>query len=171
MKSGSHPLLRLGLGLLLVWVAFAAYTVLSRKTMLPDVYLTTLEGKALTSADLRGKVVLVNFWATTCSVCVHEMPRIVETWNTFAPRGFDTVAVAMSYDPPSYVANYARLHGLPFHVALDVNGDAARSFGDIHLTPTSFLIDRQGRIVRQYQGEPDFEQLQQLVDELLKQPA
>ena len=171
MNKTSNPALKLGLAVLVIGLAVAAYTVFTRKATLPDVHLTTLEGKALTSADLRGKVVLVNFWATTCTSCVHEMPKIVETYKLFAPRGYETVAVAMSYDPPSFVANYAKQNSLPFKVALDVNGEAAQKFGDIRLTPTSFLIDRQGRIVQQYLGEPDFAKLHQLVDELLKQPV
>jgi peroxiredoxin len=120
----------------------------------PDVSFTTLDGQSTRSA-LRGKVVLVNFWATTCTTCVAEMPKLVDTHNKFAP-GFETVAIAMSYDPPDYVRNYAANNGLPFKVALDTSGEAAKGFDDVRLTPTTFLIDKQGRVVQKFLGEPDF---------------
>ena len=137
----------------------------------PDVRFTTLDGQTTQLSTLRGKVVLVNFWATTCTTCVAEMPQIVDTYNKFAPRGFETVAVAMSYDPPEYVRNYAQKNGLPFKVALDSSGAVAKGFEEVRLTPTTFLIDKQGRIVQKYLGAPDFPKLHALLDKLLAEPA
>lgn len=133
----------------------------------PAVQLTLLDGSRLDLPALRGKVVLVNFWATSCTTCVKEMPGLVDTHRRYAPRGYETVAVAMSYDPPAYVANFAQSRQLPFKVALDHTGDAARQFGQVQLTPTSFLLDKDGRIVKRYVGEPDFAALNQLVERLL----
>ena len=134
----------------------------------PEVQFNTIKGERIHTSDLRGKVVLVNFWATDCEICVREMPKIVATHNKFAPRGFETIAVAMRYDPPNYVVNYAEKNALPFKVALDVNGDLAQRFGNVSLTPTTFIISRDGRIVRQYVGEPDFDALHQLLEKELK---
>jgi len=145
--------------------------ILSQKPAAPDAKFITLDGEAIHTKDLRGKVVLVNFWATSCTVCMHEMPKLIETHNKFAPRGYQTIAVAMSYDPPNYVLDYTKRQALPFRVALDQLGELARQFGDVRVTPTSFLIDKQGRIVRQLQGEPDFAQLDKLIDELLREPT
>jgi peroxiredoxin len=131
---------------------------------LPEVTITTITGEKLTAADLRGKVVLVNFWATSCVTCVNEMPRLVETYRKHRDRGFETVAVAMSYDPPNYVLHYAEKNALPFKVALDPMGAAARAFGDVSLTPTTFVIDRRGTIVKRYLGEPDFAELDRLIE-------
>jgi peroxiredoxin len=131
---------------------------------MPEVTLTTIKGEQLTAADLRGKVVLVNFWATSCVTCVKEMPKLVETYRKHRDRGFETIAVAMSYDPPNYVLHYAEKNALPFKVALDPLGAAARAFGDVSLTPTTFVIDRRGAIVKRYLGEPDFAELDQLVE-------
>jgi len=75
--------------------------------------------------------------------------------------------VAMSYDPPAYVANFAERRQLPFSVAIDNTGVIARAFGDIRLTPTTFLIDKRGAIVKRYVGAPDFAALNKLVEELL----
>jgi peroxiredoxin len=131
---------------------------------LPEVTITTITGEKLTGAELRGKVVLVNFWATSCATCVKEMPRLVETYRKHRDRGFETVAVAMSYDPPNYVLHYAEKNALPFKVALDPVGAAARAFGDVSLTPTTFVIDRRGTIVKRYLGEPDFAELDRLIE-------
>ena len=131
---------------------------------LPEVTLTTITGEKLTAADLRGKVVLVNFWATSCVTCVKEMPKLVATYRKHRDRGFETIAVAMSYDPPNYVLHYAEKNALPFKVALDPLGAAARAFGDVNLTPTTFVIDRRGTIVKRYLGEPDFPELDRLIE-------
>jgi peroxiredoxin len=74
----------------------------------------------------------------------------------------------MSYDPPAYVSKFAQTRQLPFRVAIDNTGQIAQRFGDIQLTPTTFLLDQQGRIVKRYVGEPDFAALHALVEDLLK---
>jgi len=130
----------------------------------PEITLTTVKGERLTPADLRGKVVLVNFWATSCATCVKEMPKLVATYRKHRHRGFETIAVAMSYDPPNYVLHYAEKNALPFKVALDPLGAAARAFGDVSLTPTTFVVDRRGTIVKRYLGEPDFAELDRLLE-------
>jgi peroxiredoxin len=73
----------------------------------------------------------------------------------------------MSYDEPSWVLNFAQTRQLPFKVALDNTGDIARSWGDVKLTPTTYLVDRQGRIIKRYVGEPDFAALHALIEKLL----
>ncbi len=133
----------------------------------PRVAYTLLDGSQTSTDALRGKVVLVNFWATDCVTCVKEMPEIVATHQKFKGRGYETVAVAMSYDPPAYVINYAETRKLPFAVAIDNTGAIAKSFGEVRLTPTSVLIDKHGRIVKRYVGEPDFAALHALVEKLL----
>jgi peroxiredoxin len=140
----------------------------SRRELAPDFSYTLLDGSAGRSQALRGKVLLVNFWATTCAVCVKEMPQIVATHRIFQPRGYDTLAVAMSYDPPAYVAHFAESRGLPFGVVIDNTGAIARAWGDVQVTPTSFLVDRKGAIVKRYVGAPDFVALHGLVEQLLK---
>jgi peroxiredoxin len=137
----------------------------------PEVKFVTLGGQSVTTSDLRGKVVLVNFWATSCEVCVQEMPMLVETYRKFAPRGYDMVAVAMSYDHPNLVAGYVQKNGLPFKVALDLDGTLAKSWGNVQVTPTTFVLDRRGRIVKRYQGEPPAAELHAVVEKALAEPA
>ena len=137
------------------------------QTAAPQSTFVLLDGSKQTTADLKGKVTLVNFWATSCTTCVAEMPEIVATHEKFKSRGFDTLAVAMSYDPPAYVANFAASRKLPFGVAIDNTGAIAQKFGDIQLTPTTLLINKRGEIVKRYVGTPDFAALHGLVEKLL----
>lgn len=133
----------------------------------PQVVYTLLDGKQLDTAGLKGQVVLVNFWATSCTTCVAEMPQIAATFEKYRHRGYQTVAVAMSYDPPAYVASFAESRKLPFGVAIDNTGAIARGFGQVQLTPTTFLINKRGEIVKRYVGAPDFSALHTLVEKLL----
>ncbi|KAB7629816.1 TlpA family protein disulfide reductase [Verminephrobacter eiseniae] len=135
----------------------------------PESTFVLLDGSRQSMADLRGKVTLVNFWATNCSTCVAEMPALAATYDKYHTQGFDTVAVAMSYDPPSYVVNFAATRKLPFKVAIDNTGQLARAWGDVRLTPTSFLVNKRGEVVKSFVGAPDFPALHRLIEQLLAQ--
>jgi peroxiredoxin len=161
-----------------LWIKLAAAIVavaiglfvalsLSHKNPAPDVSFTNLQGEQVSLKSLRGKVVMVNFWATSCTTCVGEMPKMIETYNKYKAQGLDFVAVAMSYDPPNYVLNFVQTRSLPFQVALDTDDKLAKSFGDVRLTPTTFVIDKQGNIIKRYVGEPAFAELHQLLDKAL----
>lgn len=126
-----------------------------------------IDGSQKHSADFIGKVTLVNFWATSCTTCVAEMPQMVSTFNQYRARGYHTVAVAMQYDPPAYVLNFAQSRKLPFDVAVDNTGALARAWGDVQLTPTSYVVNKKGLIVKRYVGQPDFAELHALIEKLL----
>jgi len=135
----------------------------------PAVTVTTLKGEQLPLASLQGRPVLVTFWATTCPGCVKEMPHLVELYNELGPKGLRIVAIAMSYDPVDQVRVLTEQKQLPYTVALDSDGSAAKAFGNVQLTPTSFLLDPQGRIVQQKLGEMDMNQLRMRIISMLKQ--
>ncbi len=135
----------------------------------PESKFVLLDGSAKTTQDLKGRVTLVNFWATSCVTCVAEMPKVIATYDKYHAKGFDTIAVAMSYDPPSYVVNYAQTRKLPFEVAIDNTGAIARAWGEVKLTPTTFVVNKRGEIVKRYVGEPDFAELHKLIESLLTQ--
>jgi peroxiredoxin len=160
------------LGLLAVAVlGFAGYRALFATAEAPRVTFTSLQGERLTTQELRGRVVLVNFWATDCAVCVKEMPRMVTTYKKYQPQGFEFIAVAMRHDPPNYVINYTEKNALPFRVALDPLGELAKAFGDVKLTPTTIVIDKRGNVVARILGEPDFAKLEALIEKKLAEPA
>ena len=126
-----------------------------------------LDGSSKTTAQFKGRVTLVNFWATSCVTCVAEMPKLIATYDKYKARGYDTIAVAMSYDTPAYVVNFARTRQLPFSVAIDNTGAVAKAWGEVKLTPTSYLVNKRGDIVKRYVGEPDLAELHRLIESLL----
>ncbi|MCZ2497022.1 redoxin family protein [Xylophilus sp. Kf1] len=133
----------------------------------PSSTFVLLDGSKQSTEDLKGKVTLVNFWATSCVTCIAEMPQVIATYDKYRARGFDTLAVAMRYDPPAYVVNYAETRKLPFKVAIDNTGSVAKAWGDVQLTPTTYLVNKRGEIVKRYVGEPDFAELHRLIEKLL----
>ena len=149
-------------------VAGGAFLVSDTKAA-PASTFVLLDGSSKQTSDLKGRVTLVNFWATSCTTCVAEMPQMVQTYEKFKDKGFGTVAVAMAYDPPSYVVNFAQTRKLPFDVAIDNTGAVARSWGEVTLTPTSYLVNKRGDIVKRYVGHPDFDELHQLIEKLLQE--
>ena len=128
-----------------------------------------LDGSTKNTADLKGKVTLVNFWATSCVTCVAEMPKITATFEKYKSQGYGTLGVAMQYDPPSYVVNFVNTRKVPYDIAIDNTGAVAKSWGNVQLTPTSFLVNKRGEVVKRYVGEPNFVELHQLIESLLKE--
>ncbi len=141
----------------------------ARSQPAPDIRYTLLDGTRQRLADLRGQVVLVNFWATTCSMCLAEMPQLIQLHQHFAGQGYQTLAVAMRHDAPARVADYAQSQRLPFAVVIDNLGEVAAKFDNTRVTPTSFLIDRRGQIVQRWSGKPNFDTLQDDIAALLRE--
>jgi thiol-disulfide isomerase/thioredoxin len=157
----------LGAAAVAVAAAGAFFVAGGASSAAPESTFVLLDGSKKTTADLKGKVTLVNFWATSCTTCVAEMPKMVSTYEKYRAKGYDHVAVAMAYDPPSYVVNYAQTRKLPFSVAIDNTGAVAQAWGDVKLTPTSYVVNKKGEIVKRYVGEPNFAELHQLIEKLL----
>ena len=156
LPSRQRGAARLVAGIMLAAAAaVGGWFMLAPAAQAPDVTFTSIQGDKIPTDSLRGKVVLVNFWATSCVTCVKKMPMIVDSFQKYRPQGYEVVAVAMQYDPPNYVLNFAETRKLPFTVALDPMGEMAQAFGDVQLTPTSFLIGRDGHIIKRYLGEVD----------------
>ena len=125
----------------------------------PALTFTTIEGQQIRLSDLRGKVVLIHFWATSCGICLVEMPDLIQTYQQFRKRGFEVIAVAMHYDQPGDIKAYVRKQGLPFPVVFDQDGKLAREFDQVGATPTTFLIDASGRRISKTVGIIDFGKL------------
>ncbi len=155
-----------------ILIALLGFWLLSinSKEQAPDVTFTTLEGQEIKLSELEGKVVLVNFWATDCPGCIKEMPDLIKTYNVYKDKGFELIAVAMSYDPPSHVLNYTQKNALPFPVMHDGFGEIATSFNNVRVTPTAFILDKQGNVIRRIIGELDFAALHALLDSQLALP-
>jgi thiol-disulfide isomerase/thioredoxin len=160
---GTMLLVALLAGLGFAWHKLASLNL----EYMPDVNYTRLDGSKARLAHLKGQVLLVNFWATSCTTCIKEMPKLVEVHQKYQPRGYQTLAVAMQNDPPAYVMNFVESRKLPFIVTMDQFGELAKQFGNVQLTPTSVLINKQGQMVKRYVGEPPFADLELLIEKLL----
>lgn len=139
--------------------------------VMPTFKVSEISGKTITQDNFKGKVTIINFWATSCTTCVKEMPKLVETYDKYKSNGLEFMALAMSYDPPMYVVNFAETRKLPFIVAMDSDGSAAKSFGKIQLTPTTLVINKQGKIIKRYVGEPDWSEFHQVIEKSLSETS
>jgi thiol-disulfide isomerase/thioredoxin len=111
------------------------------------------------------KPVLVSFWATTCAVCIREMPQLIQFQKDHQASGLKVIAVAMPYDKPSSVFEFAKARNFAIHYAIDLDGKINRSFGGIQETPTALVIHKQ-RIVKTIRGEPDWAKLHDFIKDL-----
>ena len=133
----------------------------------PDVTFATLKGEKINMRELRGQPVLVTFWATTCPGCLKEMPHLVELYEEFGNGGFELIGVAMAYDPPDRVLELSNERQLPYPISLDLDGALASAFGNVMLTPTSFLIAPDGKIIKHKIGEMDIVKLRRQIEHML----
>ncbi|MBK8182902.1 MAG: TlpA family protein disulfide reductase [Candidatus Competibacteraceae bacterium] len=127
----------------------------------------TLDGRTLSLEQLRGKPVLVTFWATTCSSCIEEMPHLVELYRDLNPKGLEIIGVAMAYDPPDQVRAMVKQREIPFPIVLDTQERIAQEFDNVRLTPTSVLISPEGRIVHYRLGLLDIPKLRDTIQGML----
>lgn len=134
-----------------------------------DVKISTIDEKKVDFAALQsqGKVTVVNFWATSCSTCMKEMPNMVKMYNELNPKGLEFVGIAMDYDNPTYIKNYVADKKLPFNVAWDKDGQLSEKFGKILGTPTTFVIDKKGNVIKQYVGEPNWDEIYSVINKAI----
>lgn len=163
MESTSVPWRRLLYAILLVAVS-GALNALAQTTPAPALTLTTVDGQTIRLKDLRGKIVLVNFWATTCAICLAERSELVQTYLQQRSKGFEVIAVAMPYDSTELIKRHMAKHPMPFSVVWDKDGEIGRQFGDVPGTPTTFIVDRNGRMVSKTVGPIDFDKLRRFLE-------
>lgn len=134
----------------------------------PDFTRTDFANLQLTLSDHRGKVVLLNFWATWCPPCREEMPLFSSWQRELKGKGLQVIGVSMDDDAAS-VKEFLALHPVAYPVVM---GDVklAETYGGVLGLPLSYLIDGQGRIVARYQGETDLAKVKARIKDLLAQP-
>jgi thiol-disulfide isomerase/thioredoxin len=138
----------------------------------PEIRLRNLNGKEVSLADYKGKVVLLNFWATWCDPCRVEIPWLIDLQAKYASRGFTVVGVAMDEEGKSVVAPFIEkerfdVNGkqLPMDYPILLGDDeASEKFGGILGYPTSFLISRDGKIVMKIQGLRSYDEIAQAIE-------
>jgi peroxiredoxin len=131
----------------------------------PDVPIRFLDGHELSLVGMRGKVVLVSFWATWCPYCRHELPAIDRFYRDTRSRGFEVLALSLD-SADTEVTAFLRDRGYAFPAARVETG-TARAFGGVSMLPTSFVIDRDGVIRHRVAGQLYYGRLEDLVLPLL----
>lgn len=134
---------------------------------LPSVMVSQLNGQSIDLQSLRGKVVLVNYWATWCPYCRHEMPAMEKFYADYKGRGFEILAISID-DDPAKVVEFMREEGYHFPVAMS-HPALDSVIGKVTTVPTSFLIDKQGRVRKKISGQVHYARLEELVEPLLKE--
>jgi len=137
----------------------------------PPVSFKLIDGQVATISQYAGRVLLVDFWATTCAICLAEMPSMHEIADSMAAQGLSIVTVTMRYDRPDHVLNAVQKRAIKLPVALDIQGEVASALGPVNGTPTRVIIDRSGRIVERMVGAIKPAQLRARLRALLGEPA
>jgi peroxiredoxin len=167
MKSLFNSTAKILIPLIVAALLAFLFMNLNEKKSAPNLSLTTIEGKEISMASLKGKMVVVNFWATYCPGCIEEMPDLVSTYKQYHEKGLEIIAVSIADDPPNQVLTFAQKNALPFPVVHDSDAKISQAFDNVSLTPTSFIIDQQGRVIGKTIGKLDFVSLHKLLDEKL----
>ena len=130
---------------------------------LPD-----LDGREVSSDQFKGKVVVVDFWATWCTPCLMEIPGYIELQKKYGPQGLVIVGISLDRAKPEYVKKFAQELGINYLVVMDPDSGAAEDFGGVEAIPATFLINREGRILHQKTGPMAAEEYEKLVRWALK---
>lgn len=164
-KWTPSPLTLILLGLI-VWLWFRPPADVSEENRpAPPWQVILPDGRMLTSDSLKGKVVLVNFWATWCPYCRKEKPVIDAFWKDYRDKGFDVVSISID-DPPDKIAAWMQDKDYEF-MAAPTNASVAAAFGRVASVPTSFIVDADGRIRHKIAGQVHYPRLEKLVVPLL----
>jgi peroxiredoxin len=137
-------------------------------TTAPDVTFSTITGQKIALKELRGKPVIVTFWATDCPSCVEEIPDLINLYKQYHESGLEIIAVAMQYNPPNHVIDMTKDRQLPYKVALDLTSEVAEAFGGVMFTPSTFLIAADGSVLKKHIGIFDPEKMTTTINSLLK---
>ena len=147
-------------------VAFALFA--NQRPVATPFALLDLNKQPVSEKQLQGKVTLINFWYPSCPGCVIEMPKLIDTQAKFADTAYQTIAISLPFNTEAEVRAYVAENKLPFIVAIDKTGQVGEAY-KVTLAPNSFLIDKQGKVIKAYLGEPDWAELHQLIATELKQ--
>lgn len=136
----------------------------------PEFSLKDSSGKTVKLSDYRGKVVLLNFWATWCPPCQTEIPWFVDFQKQYKDRGFAILGVSLDEEGWNAVRPYAARKNLNYEVMIG-GEDVAQLYGGVNALPSTFIIDRQGRIANSHTGLAAKNTYQQEIVQLLGSPA
>jgi thiol-disulfide isomerase/thioredoxin len=149
-----------------LWVAKPEIFATPTNIAVPSELMITTLADQQVMVGSTDKPVLISFWATTCAVCIKEMPRLAQFQKDHAHLGLRTVAVAMPYDRPLSVLDYAKSRRFDLDYAIDLDGKINKALGGVRETPTALLIFK-GKVVKVFKGEPEWGKLETLIKTLV----
>ncbi len=152
---------------LLLVTSIIAWQMLGTEKTAPDVIFKTITGKQISLGSLKGKPVIVTFWATDCPSCVKEIPLFIDLHKRFHQQGLKIIAVAMTYNPPNLVVEMAKKHHIPYEIILDPQSRIAKAFGNTGIIPQTFLISKYGHIIFEQLGLFDIKKITELITQNL----
>jgi cytochrome c biogenesis protein CcmG/thiol:disulfide interchange protein DsbE len=138
----------------------------SKRNPAPDFSLRDIDGKAVRLSDFRGKVVLLDFWATWCGPCKIEIPWFIEFERKHKDKGFAVIGVSMDEEGWDVVKPFISRMNVNYRVVIG-NDSTAQAYGGIDALPTTFLIDRDGKIAATHVGLTGRKELENGVEHLL----
>lgn len=132
----------------------------------PEFSLKKGDGSTLTLSGLKGKVVVVNFWTTWCPPCRREIPDFIETYKNYNEKGVEIVGVSLDHQGWDVVTPFVKNNSINYPIVLG-NVDTAKEYGDVRSIPTSFIVDKEGKIVEKFVGMLTKEQLEEILNKYL----
>lgn len=133
----------------------------------PEFQLMSLSGKNMRLADFKGKVILLDFWATWCAPCREEIPDLVQLQKQYADKGFTVLGVALDEEGATAVKPVAQKLDVNYPVLIG-NTNVAAAYGGIQALPTAYLIGRDGRILKTFVGARDKSHWERVIQSALK---
>ena len=170
MSTNSKRFL-VGLGITSVLLTLALATLFRSPAPYPapNVVFKTIKGEQIALTNLRGKPVLINFWASNCGYCLEEMPHLATLYRKLSVKGLQVIGVAMPYDIPSHVVLRSKQLNLPYPIAIDPDDTVANAFDNVRFTPTSFLINKHGMVIKKTTGRMNLDDLHTQINQLLEE--
>ncbi len=150
-------------GPMIAWAAAPA----PARMKAPPTKVTTLDGRTLDLDALKGRIVIIDFWATWCPPCRMESPHFVSLYKTYQPR-VEILGISLDQQGASVVGPFVKAQGITYPVAMGQDGALANAYGGVRGIPTTFVIDQQGQIYKKYVGYQDADTFEADIKALLQ---
>ena len=163
-NTGKKLLLFVGFPLLIAGNAYFYFT--EKAKQFPEIDFTLIDGKKLSTAEFAGKLVLINFWATTCTPCRKEIPDLINLHNEYASKGLSIIGVAMAYDRPDQVIRFKQDYKIPYPLAMDIDSSIATRL-NVEAIPVTLLVSPRGQIGYRQSGVINVDDMQKRIAAML----